>query len=233
MIRRERNGTWTERVADSKEDHSRHTYEWVNPRTGKTLVFVHNGAPYFPNVSISYDGGGSFRSYGYESSPEGRRVSWYHFFPFDGELYAATVGDPYLMRYTGDKDRPFEVVASDYSDVYPGSRSQVQAAAEVGGHIVIATREFYGGSELKRSRMRDLGVPGRARDLVRVGDTVYMLATDGDDYSVLYETRDGATSQEVATFDRKFTTVEYADGAFYLGESGTSEHSLWRYVRGR
>ncbi|MDT0631220.1 hypothetical protein RQM47_08295 [Rubrivirga sp. S365] len=244
MIRRERDGTWTERVADPTENHSRHTFEWADPATGDTLVLVQNGAPHFPDVSVSYDGGETFVQYGYEPPAEDvNPLRRYTFFPFQGALYATSFQPrdvpgypeqkprPYLIRYTGDRDQPFAVVLAERDDVFPGSGSQIDAVVELGDHLVVASGRFYAGTALERGHMKELAVPERARDLVRVGGVVYLLGSDiGAGTSALYETRDGETVREVARFDRPFVAVEHADGAFYLAESGAeAENTLWRY----
>ena len=245
MIRRELDGTWTERVADRPENHSRDTYEWTDPETGETLVFIQNSAPYFPDVSVSYDGGATFVRYGYERpSPDVPSLDWYKFFEFDGDLYAASLSSrpvagrpapvrrPYLIRYTRDRDRPFEVVTFDRDDVFPGDGSQVETAVEVGGRLVVASFEFYSTDALTVDRMQTLPVPGRAVDILRVGEDVYLLGTDyAARTSALYVTRDGVSVEPVATFDHPFSAVEYAAGAFYFAESGASAtNSLWRFV---
>ena len=243
LIRRELDGTWTERVVDRPENHSRDTYEWADPQTGETLVFVQNSSLHFPDVAVSYDGGESFVNYGREES-DVPRLLWYKFFSFGGELYAASRSSapipgrpaptrrPYLVRYTRDRDRPFEVVAFDRADVFSDDGSQVDHAVEFGGRVIAASASFHSGDALTRDRMTALPVPGWATDLVRVGEAVYLLAVDVEaGTSVLYVTRDGLAVEEVATFDRRFSAVEYADGAFYLAESGGgAEHSLWRFV---
>ena len=245
MIRRERDGTWTERIADTPENHSRDTYEWKDPRTGETLVFIQNSAPYFPDVSVSYDDGATFVRYGYKKpSPNVPSLNWYKFFEFKGDLYAASRSSepiagrpaptrrPYLVRYTRNRDRPFEVVSFDRPNVFPGAGSQIEAAVEIGGRLIAASSSFYSGDALTARRMRALPVPGRAVDLVRVGGAVYLLGTDyGAGTSSLYVTRNGVSVKRVATFDHAFDAVEYASGAFYLAESGASSaHSLWRFV---
>ena len=239
MIRRERNGSWTERVVDTPENHSRDTYEWVDPKTGKTLVFVHNPAPHYPDVSISYDGGGSFVRYGEQSHPSGTNpIGLLKFFEFKGELYASSYkssSKPYLSRYTGDSDDPFEVVSANRASVFPGGGSQIDKAATFGDHLVVASNRFYAGTALRSDRMVELNVPGRAKDMVQVGDEMYLLSANiGPGTSNLYVTRDGVTVSEVETFDRPFVAIEYVDGAFYLAESGgVAQHTLWRYTMAR
>ena len=112
--------------------------------------------------------------------------------------------------------------------------SQVEVAVELGGTLIVASAQFHAGDALTRDRMRPLAVPGRAVDLVRVGGAVYLLGTDFDaGTSALYVTRDGREVERVADFDRPFTAVEHADGAFYLAESGAAAtNSLWRFVPG-
>ena len=248
MIRREHDGSWTQRVVDDSENHSRDTYEWVDPRTGETLVFVQNSAPYFPDVSVSYDGGESFTRYGYDRS-KGKvpSLDWYKFFEFKGELYAAGLPNrsafrgtappkrPYLVKYTGDRDKPFKVVTYDRDDVLPGDGTDIRVTEQIAGRIVVASLDFYSGNALKKNRMVKLDVPGRAMDLLRIGNEVYLLGADySDKTSALYVTRDGRSVEEVATFDHVFTAMEHDGDAFYFSKSGGSEeHSLWRYVRGR
>lgn len=247
MIRREHDGSWTQRVVDDSENHSRDTYEWVDPNTGETLVFIQNSAPYFPDVSLSYDGGETFTRYGYERGDNVRSLDWYKFFEFRGRLYAAGLPNrsspnastsskrPYLVRYTGDRDEPFEVITYDRDDVLPGDGTDIRVTEQIAGRIVLASLDFYSGDALRRDRMVKLDVPGRAMDLLRVGNEVYLLGTDySSETSALYVTRDGRRVEEVATFDHKFTAMEYDGEAFYFSKSGDDEeHSLWRYVRGR
>lgn len=240
MIRRERDGTWTERVADRPENHSRDTVEWLDPETGDTLVFIQNAAPYFPDVSVSYDAGASFVRYGSEPSAT-PPLRYYQFFPFGGELYAASFRPqavpgfpnptprPYLLRYTRDRRRPFEVVAATREAVFPGPGSDVRETAELAGRLVAASGRFYAGDALERGRMADLGVPGTAVDLVAADGAVYLL-TRTETGSALYVTRDARTVRLVGAFERPFVAVEAAGGAFYLAESGAgAEHTLWRY----
>lgn len=247
MIRRERDGSWTQRAVDDRENHSRDTYEWVDPQTGETLVFVQNAAPHFPDVSVSYDGGESFVRYGYERAPGNvRSLDWYKFFEFKGDLYAASLPTlhipgrpapdpkPYLVRYTRDREHPFEVVTYSRGDVFPGDGTEIKATMEINGRIVMASSEFYAGDALDRDRIMQLDVPDRAMDIIRVGGEVYLLSLDRrTGTSALYSTRDGRTVTEFASFDRPFVAVEHTGGAFYLAESGGSvENSLWRYVPG-
>ena len=247
MIRREHDGSWTQRVVDNSENHSRDTYEWVDPGTGETLVFIQNSAPYFPDVSLSYDGGETFTRYGYKKGDNIPSLDWYKFFEFKGELYAAGLPNrpvfrgpappkrPYLVRYTGDRDRPFEVVTYDRDDVLPGEGTDIRGTEQIAGRIVLASLDFYSGDALSRDRMVKLDVPGRAMDLLRIGNEVYLLGADySAKTSALYVTRDGRSVKEVATFDHVFTAMEHDGDAFYFSKSGGSEeHSLWRYVRGR
>lgn len=242
MIRRELDGTWTERVADPIENHSRHTYEWEDPRTGETLVFIQNAAPHYPDVSVSYDGGETFVRYGYEAPSEDLNpLRNYTFFAFDDELYASSFRPqnipgypdqeprPYLIRYTGDRDRPFELVSATRDKVFPGEGSQIDEVVQLGEHLVVASFRFYAGTALSSEQMSELPVPGRAMDLIRVGDAVYLLSME-EGMSALYVTRDGETVEEVATFDRRFTALEYVSGTFYFAESGgEAEHTLWAY----
>ena len=248
MIRRERDGTWTQRGVGNDGHHSRDTYEWVDPQTGETLVFVHNAAAHFPDISVSYDGGESFVAYGREDAGEVEYNMFYcKFFSFRGELYAAGLTNqgrpggstppprPYLARYTRDRDRPFEVVAGDRSEVFPAEGSQITEATELNGRLIAASNRFYSGDALTSDRMTVLPIEGRANDLLHVGGEVFLLAGDHEARtSTVYVTTDGRTVEEVATFDRLFVALEYVDGAFYFAESGgDADHTLWRYEAAR
>ena len=213
---RKRNGVWS--VADIGED----THNW-DLRKFRGVYFFHHGKGSYPNTHLSTDDGKTWTRV-QQTDVTTQAAGYVKYFEFGGDVYMSSLGGPWLSKFTGDVNRPFQPVLWNRSEVIAGSTANyvMEDATVIGDRLVFHSSELYSASRLAPGGVERVAIPGFEQyapyNIFREGNTLYVLLLRQGE-NVVVTTQDGVNWQTLFRFraPTPATEMELLGGDFYFG----------------